>query len=51
MIGLVWTCLAFTDDFLWWWTIYNLRREAREAVARLEHILQHYYTSERTRGG
>lgn len=48
MLGLVWT---LAEILLHYQRLYQLRQEAREAVARLDYLLQRYHTIERLRGG
>ena len=46
MFGFVLTCIALTDDILWWWTLYTLRQEAREAADRLVLSYERIYRKE-----
>ena len=40
MFGLLFVVTALTDDLCWWFTMRKLKRETREAAARLVLILQ-----------
>jgi hypothetical protein len=40
MTGLVFFSVSLADDFLQWWSIYRLRREALEAADRLILIFE-----------
>ena len=46
MFGLVIVCVSLVDDYVWWWTIYKLRREAREAADRLVLTYERHYRKE-----
>jgi len=46
MFGLVFVCVSLVDDYVWWWTIYKLRREAREAADRFVLSYERHYRKE-----
>jgi len=38
MFSFVQTCIALVDEFLWWCTLFRLRRKAREAADEYDTI-------------
>jgi len=46
MFGLVFVCVSLVDDYVWWWTVYKLRREACEAADRFVLSYERHYRKE-----